>query len=78
MFVEMFVAKQLRLWQTIHLVVLSSRQNSNGEFPLFIAVTAKREVRYIKTDYVIDDLYQFDNGTIVCRKDAKVMNQRLK
>lgn len=63
---------------TIHLAVLSSRQNSKGEFPVFIAVTVKREVRYIKTDYMIDDLYQFDNGTIVCRKDAKVMNQRLK
>lgn len=63
---------------TIHLVVLNSRQNSKGEFPVFIAVTEKREVRYIKTDYSVDDLYQFDNGVVVCRKDAKVMNQRLK
>ena len=63
---------------TIHLSVLSSRQSSTGEYPIFIAVTEKRVVRYIKTDYTIDDLYQFDNGVIVCRKDAKILNQRLK
>lgn len=70
--------KTIKIMATIHLVVLSSRQNSAGEFPVFIAVTENREVRYIKTDYAVDDLYQFDNGAIVCRKDAKVMNQRLK
>lgn len=34
-------------------------------------------MRYISTGYEIDDLYQFDKGKVVCRKDAKVMNQRL-
>ena len=62
----------------LHLVVLKSRQNSNGKIPLFIAVTQHREVRYIKTNYAVDELYQFDNGLIVCRKDANAMNQRLK
>lgn len=62
----------------IHLAVLAARKNSEGQFPVFIAVTEKREVRYIKTGCVIDDLYQFDNGIIVCRKDAKILNQRLK
>lgn len=63
---------------TLKLSVLKARQNQQGKFPLFISITHNRNVRYIKTDYVIDDLYQFDNGVIVCRKDAKVLTQRLK
>lgn len=62
---------------TIHLAVLKTRQNSKGTYSIYVAVTHKRAVRYITTEYEIDDLYQFDNGTIVCRKDAKIMNQRL-
>lgn len=63
---------------SIRLVVLSSRQNSAGEYPILVAVTEKREVRYIKTDFSVDDLFQFENGIVMYRKDAKVMNQRLK
>ena len=63
---------------TLNLVVLKTRQTAKGDFPIFISVTQNRVVRYIKTDYSIDDLYQFDSGMVVCRKDAKVMNQRLK
>lgn len=61
----------------LHLTVLNSGQNQEGKFPIFIAVTEKREVRYIKTDYTIDNLYEFDHGMVVCRKDAKIINQRL-
>lgn len=61
----------------LHLTVLNSRQNQEGKFPIFIAVSEKREVRYIKTDYAIDNLYEFDHGMVVCRKDAKITNQRL-
>lgn len=63
---------------TLNLVVLKARQTAKGNYPIFISVTQHRIVRYIKTDYLVDDLFQFDNGTIVCRSDAKVMNQRLK
>lgn len=63
---------------TIRLVLLNSRKNSMGQYPILIAVTQKREVRYIRTDFVVDDLFQFENGEVICRKDAKVMNQRLK
>jgi integrase len=62
---------------TIYLTVLKQRQKSNGHFTVYIAVTHKREVRYITTEYEIDDLFQFEEGKIVCRKDAKIMNQRL-
>lgn len=63
---------------TLNLVVLKARQTAKGDYPIFISLTQNRVVRYIKTEYSIDDLFQFDNGVVVCRKDAKVMNQRLK
>lgn len=78
MFVEMFVEKLFRIMATLHLSVLSSRLNSKGKYPVLVAVTHKRDVRYIATGYVIDELFQFDKGLIVCRKDEKLMNQRLK
>ena len=45
--------------------------------PVLIALTSKRQVRYIKTGFEIDDLFQFEDGEVVCRKDARIMNQRL-
>ena len=45
--------------------------------PVLIALTSKRQVRYIKTGYEIDNLFQFEDGEVVCRKDARIMNQRL-
>lgn len=62
----------------LNLVVLKARQTAKGDYPIFISVTQNRIIRYIKTEYSIDNLFQFDNGIIVCRKDAKVMNQCLK
>lgn len=62
---------------TLNLSVLKSRQNSKGKFPVYVSVTHKRDVRYISTRYEIDDLFQFEKGKVVCRKDSKVMNQRL-
>ncbi|KAA6314469.1 hypothetical protein EZS27_034918 [termite gut metagenome] len=62
---------------TLHFTTVKSRQNSKGKYPIYIAVFHKRDVRYITTEYEIDDLFQFENGKVVCRKDAKIMNQRL-
>lgn len=62
---------------TLHLTVLTSRRNSAGKLPVLIALTSKRQVRYIKTGYEIDDIFQFEDGEVVCRKDARIMNQRL-
>lgn len=61
----------------LKVAVLKARKTSKGNYPIFISVTQKRDVRYIKTEYSIDDLYQFENGKIVCRKDAKILNQRI-
>ena len=62
---------------TLRFSVLSARQTSKKTFLIYLTITHKREVRYISTEYEIDDLYQFDKGKVVCRKDAKIMNQRL-
>ena len=62
---------------TLRFSVLSTRKTSKGTFLIYLTITHKRDVRYISTGYEIDDLYQFDKGKVVCRKDAKIMNQRL-
>lgn len=62
---------------TLRFSVLPARKTSKGTFFIYLTITHKREVRYISTGYEIDDLYQFDKGKVVCRKDAKLMNQRL-
>lgn len=62
---------------TLRFSVLSARKTSKGTFLVYLTITHKRAVRYIATEYEVDDLYQFDKGKVVCRKDAKVMNQRL-
>jgi len=64
---------------TIYLSVLRSRRTLEKKYPIYIAVMQTRnDIRYIKTDYVIDGLYQFENGKVICRKDANTMNLRLK
>lgn len=62
---------------TLHFAVLKSRQTVKKTYIIYLAVTHKRDVRYIATEYEIDDLFQFEAGKVVCRKDAKIMNQRL-
>lgn len=62
---------------TLHFTVLKSRQTAKKSYFIYLALSHKGEVRYITTEYEIDDLYQFDKGKVVCRKDSKVMNQRL-
>lgn len=62
---------------TLHFAVLKSRRTVKNTYIIYLAVTHKRDVRYIATEYEIDDLFQFEAGKVVCRKDAKIMNQRL-
>lgn len=62
---------------TIRLSVLKTRQTAKGTYLIYLAVCHKRDTRYIATDFEIDDLFQFENGKVIYRKDAKIMNQRL-
>ena len=72
----MFVANVKTMAQ-LRLSLLPTRKTKNNTYLIYLTITHKRSVRYITLDYEIDDLFQFDNGIIVCRKDAKMMNQRL-
>ncbi|WP_455671708.1 phage integrase SAM-like domain-containing protein [Phocaeicola sp.] len=63
---------------TLNLSVLKSRQTTNGTYIIYVSINHQKETRYIATSYQIDDLYQFDKGKVVCRKDEKIINQRLK
>lgn len=62
---------------TINLSVLKTRQTAKGTYIIYVSINHRRNTRYIATDYQIDDLFQFDSGKIVCRKDAEIMNKRL-
>lgn len=73
----MFVSKILKIMATLHFAILKSRQKAQKTYVVYLALTHKRDVRYISTEYEIDDLFQFENGKVVCRKDAAIMNQRL-
>lgn len=73
----MFVAKNLKTMATLRFSILPARKTAKQTFFIYLTITHRREVRYIATDYEIDDLYQFEKGKVVCRKDAKIMNQRL-
>lgn len=78
MLVVLLVGNKKNDMTNLKIVTLESRGSSKNLLPIYIAVCHKRQSRYINTNYSVDDLYQFDNGLVVCRKDAKIMNQRLK
>lgn len=62
---------------TIYFSIRKTKKTAKNTYVVYLTVCHKREVRYIATEYEVEDLYQFDKGRIVCRKDAKIMNQRL-
>ena len=73
----MIVAKEFLDYGNNSFISLKNKTNSK-RYLFYLAVNHKRSTRYIATEYEIEGLFQFDNGTIVCRKDANIMNQRLK
>lgn len=62
---------------TLSLKLLPTRRLASGGLFIYISLTHRRQVRYINTHIEIDDEYQFENGRVVCRKDAKQLNQKL-
>ena len=47
--------------------ILPARRKSSGKLAIYIALIFKKEVRYISTEFEIDDEYQFQDGK-VCLK----------
>lgn len=63
---------------TIRLTVLSSIKESNGKVPILICISQKKDRVYIKTEFLLDDISEFEDGKVVYRKDAGIINKRLK
>jgi len=62
---------------TLNFKILPTRRKSNGKLGIYISLTHKKEVRYISTEFEIDDDSQFENGKVCYRKDAAIMNKRM-
>ncbi len=60
---------------TIRLTVLSSIKEHDGRLPILVCISQKKD-RYIKTEFLLDDIAEFDNGKVAYRKDANVMNKK--
>lgn len=62
---------------TIRLTVLNSIKESDGRLPILVCISQKGKRAYIKTEFLISDIAEFDNGKVVYRKDANMMNKRI-
>ena len=62
---------------TIRLTVLSSIKEHNSRLPILVCISQKKDRAYIKTEFLLDDIAEFDNGKVAYRKDANIMNKRL-
>lgn len=63
---------------TLKLSVVPAKILKDGTHKIRIAVGHKQETRYLVTRYKIDSLNQFRNGNIVNRKDASILNVKLR
>lgn len=62
---------------TLNYKILPARRKSSGKLGIYLAVSHKKEVRYISTEFEIDDESQFEDGKVCYRKDALIMNKRM-
>lgn len=61
----------------LSLKILPQRRKSNGKLNIYVCLTHKKEVRYITTEFEIDDEFQFENGKVCYCKNASILNKRL-
>lgn len=62
---------------TLSFKILPTRRKSSGKLGIYISLTFKKEVRYISTEFEVDDEFQFENGKVCYRKDAAILNKRM-
>ena len=62
----------------IALKILHNRRTASGKIRIYISLTFKQDVRYISTGFEINDESEFEDGKVCFRKDAAIMNKRLK
>lgn len=62
---------------TIKLTVLSSKM-IGSQYPILICISQKSKRAYIQTDFLLDGVEQFESGMVVYRKDASLLNKKIK
>ena len=56
--------------------ILPTRRKASGKLDIYTSLTFRRKVRYISTEFEIDDESQFENGKVCYCRDASIMNKR--
>ena len=51
---------------TLNLKILPNRRKLSGKLGIYVSLTFKKEVRYISTEFEVDDEYQI--GRASCRE----------
>lgn len=62
---------------TLNYKILPNRRKASGKLGVYLSLTHKHEVRYISTEFEIDDESEFEDGLVCYRKDAAMMNKRM-
>jgi integrase len=62
---------------SLSLKIIRARRLASGGLYIYVCLTHKRSARFINTFIEIEDEYQFENGLVCYRKDAKQLNQKL-
>ena len=61
----------------LSLKILQKRPSAAGTYRIYVSLTFKRDIRYIATEFEVDDVSEFEDGRVCYRKDAATMNKRL-
>lgn len=59
------------------LKILQKRPSAAGTYRIYVSLTFKRDIRYIATEFEVNDVSEFEDGRVCYRKDAATMNKRL-
>lgn len=62
---------------TLSFKILPTRRKASGKLGIYLSLTHRHNVRYISTEFEIDDESEFEDGLVCYRKDASVMNKRM-
>ena len=61
----------------LSLKILQKHPNSAGTYQIYISLIFKRNIRYIATEFEVNDVSEFENGKVCYRRDAATINKRL-
>lgn len=61
----------------LSLKILQKRPSAAGTYRIYVSLTFKRDIRYIATEFEVNDVSEFENGKVCYRRDAATMNKRL-